>query len=77
MSSPVQKLGGHIPPSPHKPGPWLFAPQCVILLAHPVCDESHIQRNANKEVATIPIVSLLFIMLKQNKHCLSVSQNMR
>jgi len=32
----------------------------VVLRAHPVCGESHIQRNANREVATIAINNLQY-----------------
>jgi len=38
----------------------------VILCAHPVRGESHIQRNANQEVATIP-QNLRYRLLEQKK----------
>jgi len=36
---------------------WLFVPRIyiVVLRAHPVHGESHIQRNATREVATVPL----------------------
>jgi len=46
----------------------------VVLCAHPVCGESHIQRNANTEVATI--LSLCVLTNKINQPIQLISQKL-
>jgi len=38
----------------------LFMPRIyiIVLCAHPVCGESHIQRNTTREVATVPSMNV-------------------
>jgi len=51
---------------------WLFAPRaCVVFLhAHPVHSESHIQRNATEELATVSYnLSHCVWLVSRNAHC--------
>jgi len=60
---------------------WLFAPHiygCYSSRTSRSCWTAHsTQRQPRGCKNRLPIVSLVFAMLTQNRHCLSVSQNMR